>query len=422
MGDRALLVASPAVQDNVSYQEFELSAGEVYELAGVLRTADVVNTGGGIARCALLLTASTGSYTLLEAEAPYIDGARIGLVPAVGLEREALVRLLFRVTGSGWFAVHTRADQLIGQCFFDDITLRRLSPGVTIGGWRGEKGLTDNGELALDLPAGIRQSDGVSARVLAKGHVAGNCRHGEQVNFPVPFQNVPMVLIRGGIGFEPRGKWGLNGDGTESNPSNYTTEPQYDDVAALDLDANGFRMRARLRRKGGVPVARAHNFPASNNLAVPGQSTERNLDFAPANNDTYTAHLSVSVTANAASGFKNDVSLTIAIDTDDALGGGWQERATRTYTATGKLGPVTTTVAHAEIPVVVSGLTGIADIRIRIKDWNPGPDGGSFTVHGYDGIGDSGLPGVTYNTSADSYASKTPDVDDRVYWEAIEVS
>src|SRR5690606_6072157 len=109
----------------------------------------------------------------------------------------------------------------------------------------------------------VLQSDGVAARVLAKGHVSGIARDGQTVVFPQPFQHVPMVLLRGGISYEPRsGQW---------SPAFAPNKPQYDDLAALDLTVAGFTMYAKLRQKG-TPTTRSHNFPLGNNLTAIGDT------------------------------------------------------------------------------------------------------------------------------------------------------
>src|SRR5690606_16061290 len=139
----------------------------------------------------------------------------------------------------------------------------------------------------LVIEPSVRQSDGVAPRALLKGHLSGVARDGQPVIFEHNFQHVPVVLFRGGINYEPRpDKWKPQGLFDEGRP-------QYDDVAALNLDTSGFILRARLRQKG-TPTERAAYFPTDNVLFQAGQMVDAVLSDAPAVDDRYEVAYQVS--------------------------------------------------------------------------------------------------------------------------------
>src|SRR5690606_3143388 len=250
------------------------------------------------------------------------------------------------------------------------------------------------------------------ARVLAKGHVSGIARDGQTVVFPQPFQHVPMVLLRGGISYEPRsGQW---------SPAFDPNKPQYDDLAALDLTVAGFTMYAKLRQKG-TPTTGSHNFPLGNNLTAIGDTTEVTLSDAPSVNSKYKVHYSVTM-AHGSIGETGTSKVIVAIDTGqfDSAGNlvGWTERATRSYSITGQ---TSNTWPHETVEIAVSGLDSNDRIRIRIVDISSTAGFLLLDVHGFDGVA-APAPGVEYVVATDNIASKTPDDDDGIVWEAISVS
>ncbi len=269
------------------------------------------------------------------------------------------------------------------------------------------------GEL---ISAPVFQSDGVASLAIAKGYVRGTARNGDAITFPLAFQLPPAVILRGGIQYEPRSKWGATGSGSETNAVD-ANKPQYDDLAPLNLSASGFTLRARLRQKA-AQTAQSDNFTASNVLDAVGETAEANLDPAGAVADTYNVHYSAEVTVPAGKAMLSG-SITVAIDTND--GAGWVERAAQTHTVINEGGgsPATETWSHVNIAVVVSGLGLNDDIRVRIKSATGTVS--SFSVHAFDGTGDPS-DGVTYSTASDSFASKTPDTEDAIEWEVLAVA
>lgn len=298
------------------------------------------------------------------------------------------------------------------------------------GGGKGDGALDDSSTLK----SGVRQSDGITARVIAKGHTSGNARNGTSVSFPLSYQNVPLVLLRGGINHEPRAKWGPNGDGTEAGAYT-TTLPTIEDMTPLNLTVSGFTLRARLRQKAVATARSANADTAGNSLTTVGATAAATLNNAPngAISDLYTVHFNVSVTCTnpppvPPPGSPKTASVTIAIDTSSDGGSNWTQRASYTYNAVASPNSSSTeTYTHEMKSVAVSGLDSNATAdKIRIRIVSASATSGAsvtFAAHLYSTANGDPTGGLTYATSAgDSYASKTPDAEDAIYWEAIEVS
>jgi hypothetical protein len=278
-----------------------------------------------------------------------------------------------------------------------------------------------------------RQSDGVTSRVLSRGHVDGTAQHNAAVAFPTNFQNIPFVSLRGGVNYEPRSaQW----SGTYS-----ATLPQYEDLAPLDLSVAGFTMRARLRQKsGGTP--QNLNFPLSNSVTTVGSWTELTLTPGGSNSGQYTVRFKATVSASGVPGYTSpegevfaaqwgETTIVVAVDTYDDATLAWTERASKTYTKTSSSSSVQTSNYADSVNVTVAGLTSGDKVRVRLKSRTIGgssANSGTGSVHGYDGsVGEvtvaGGKNGVSYQSgSTESVATKTPDADDVVAWEAIEVS
>jgi hypothetical protein len=264
--------------------------------------------------------------------------------------------------------------------------------------------------LAIDgsgnLNPTVTQSDGVAQRLIAKGHVAGHARHGQPVTFPVNFQNPPMVLLRGGILYEPRAKWGPTGNGSEGQAPN-SGLPQYEDLAALNLSPSGFTLRARLRQKGSL-AQKSNTFPAGT-LTGEGQTLSVTVTQAPAADDTYTVSYTVSLEANGAEIQQVSARCTVAVDT--VVAGIPTMRSSKSYSVQG-FGVAQQTWLQESQTITVSGLQSTDAIRVRIALLTG--DGPVLSID---------PDAVTYWTSTgDIFASKTPDLEDEIYWEAMAVS
>lgn len=298
----------------------------------------------------------------------------------------------------------------------------QMGTSVAIEGRRRTETLYEQDGL---LKGSVQVRDTTGMTTVVRGRQSGSVRHGDSVTFNPPFQNAPLVLIRGGIEYQPDStKW--TGGAAFS-----ATKPQYQDFGADSLSASGFIARARLRQKNVTITARTANFPANTLVAVGQASTDGSgtgavLASAPANTDEYAVHFRVvlDAVADPAPGPGYSHTWVIAIDTRPDGVSSWTERGSRSFAqSVGPSASATDTYANEELTIVVAGLTTTAQVRVRIKSQSTsGIGGGGCTVHAFDGVGDPSS-GVTYNTSAaaDTYASKTPDTDDRVYWEAMEV-
>jgi len=230
------------------------------------------------------------------------------------------------------------------------------------------------------------------------------------VTFAQTYQNVPMIVFKGGQYVSFSGSLG-NGAGIKQRLR----------LQVLDPTASGFKSRTQIANPGAM-TPQSDDFVGgalNGNDGAPGVGNTREADLNPggANDDTYTAHFTVFVEAHSAIG-AHFATLVIAIDTNDGLGGPWIERATRSYNV-GNTSPGThnQTWSGEAVGVTVSGLGLNDDVRIRIKSFSvsgQSPDG-NYTVTPLS-------PGVTYTTAADTVESAIPSAGDSVTWVAQEVS
>lgn len=262
-----------------------------------------------------------------------------------------------------------------------------------------------------DLSSTMQQYDGVTARVIAKGHQAGTGRNGDAIVFAQAFQNVPMILLRGGIKYEPRVVQWVSAYASGS--------PQYEDLVALSPSASGFTLRARLRQKGAL-TARTADFPTNSVTSVGGDSGSATTANAPSSNDQYTVRFDVTVSTAEDPGIPVTAALTVALDTWD--GSSWTERYTSTFTRS-VTSPGSSTFGGTQVVnITIAGMGATSAFRVRAKAFSDSSSGGdsSFILHGRTAA--DSTRGVSYNTASDAYASATPDTDDVIYWEAIETA
>lgn len=280
------------------------------------------------------------------------------------------------------------------------------------------------------LAPSVTQWDGVTSRIITKGHVTGTGRHGATVTFPSNFQNTPLVVMTGGINHEPRAKWGALGDGTEAGAYT-TTLPTYNDVVALNLTVSGFTLRARLKQKGTQTARTANADTANNALTSVGATAAATLNNAAsgASADYYVVGYKISVTADNTHGGLARTTVVLAIDSSADGGTNWTQRGTVTYESIADtLGASNTQNWNTEyVGVTVSGLSSTAPadkLRIRIVSITK-TDGGSCSAHLFSTAATPADPAAAlqYNTtSGDQFASKTPDVDDAMKWDALETA
>jgi hypothetical protein len=262
----------------------------------------------------------------------------------------------------------------------------------------------------------VQKSGGVS-RVLAKGHLTGNSSDGASVTFPQNFNSPPLVVMKGGLTFQPAS--------SEWSGTYQSTDPQYDVTEAQDLGVAGFTIYAKLKQFGSG-LSTGVNFASGNALSTEGASTTVLASTSGQTDYTFTTNYSVDMDAESTAegaGF----SITVARDTYD--GGSWTERGTGYYVLIIESGSSASNTwsAEAKLDTVSSGnlTTGADNWRLRIKSVTEYAAGTySFTVHGFNqGATDTDADhGVTWPMTSERIASKTPATGDYIAWEAIEVS
>ncbi len=279
----------------------------------------------------------------------------------------------------------------------------------------------DNG-IGTVVSVGVTQNDGAGNRIPVKGRQTGTARHTNAITFSPAFQNPPRITLRGGILFEPRSKWGATGSGAETGAPNAAL-PQIEDFAALSPSASGFTVRARLRQKG-TATFRSHDYPGGNNLTTAGQTTELTVANAPASTDAYTTYFQTELVLKSKYGDEIQLQITVLVEVSADSGGSWttvesfstqvSAEGSSTYTLTEQWvstfyfsGLDTTDKVRIKLSVVT--LTGLANTA-------------TVSVKGYDGTVGSPLDGIRYYSATDTFASKTPDADDLITWEAEDVT
>lgn len=263
-------------------------------------------------------------------------------------------------------------------------------------------GLAEDGWLTSGLQDGVGQTNGSETLPLTKGYTSGEASDGDAVVFTRNFEGAPMVILEGGLTYEPRSAQWDNGFNSAL--------PTYKDLVADSVSAAGFTVRAVLRQTS-APTQISHTSGWSDsNLTNVGQTAQKNLDNAPATDGQYTFQYDVYMDAFLESG--QSIVLTLAIDTND--GSGWVERATKTYLYSDFDGP-TYTRNNETMDATVSGLDNTDDIRLKVKSWSyPGSSGATLSVTPDE---------VRYVSDAGgSEATATPETTDKVRWKAMETS
>lgn len=239
------------------------------------------------------------------------------------------------------------------------------------------------------------------------------------ITFAQTYQNAPMLMFKGGQYVTFSDTLG-------------TSVKQRVRIQAFDITAGGFKSRAQITNPGAT-TPQSDNF-ATGTIDAQGETNDADLTPGGANDDTYNVHYSVTVNAEqelAEPGSEVQVTLILAIKTNDGLGGGWIERATYQYQAIANdADPSVTNSWSEEIKaIVVSGLGTNDDIRLEAKSFTVvtigGSSGtGSFSAAGGDSAGGNpgAFAGVTYNTASDSVESAIPNAGDNVVWVAQEVT
>jgi hypothetical protein len=261
----------------------------------------------------------------------------------------------------------------------------------------------------------VQKSGGVS-RVLAKGHITGNSSDGGAVTFPQNFNSPPLVVLTGGLTFQPAS--------SEWSGTYQSTDPQYDVMEAQDPTVSGFTVYAKLKQLGSG-LSTGVNFASGNALSSEGATTSLLASTSGQTDYTFTTHYSVDINIDSTETYS--VTVVAARDTYD--GGSWTERGAQSYFLLIESGTSASNTwsDEAKIDAVSSGnlTTGADNWRLRVKSVTELGSGNlSFTVHGFNqGATDSDSDhGVTWPMTSERIASKTPASGDTIAWEAIEVS
>jgi hypothetical protein len=382
-----------------------------------------------------------GNIAVTDGEAVRIAVSTAG-VPADATARAAALQVL---DSNGQLSTATLASIVPGEFLYakvfayeraDGTGVESLAAtGVTPKGYRKRTFVLDDGLylLAAQTNDGMFTADAVrfdpANGVYEGGSVYKIYRHREEItvngadtdgDVPVTFaqvyQNVPMILLKGGqyVSYSPGAGLG-------------SAVKQRLRIQSVDATASGFTSRAQIAALG-VTTSQTDDFASGNNIGSVGATAEVDLQPGGANDDKYTINYRVSVTVDLNAGALSTATLVVAIDTNDGVGG-WIERATFSYATSNLSGPPpfeanTATWDTEAKQITVTGLGTGDDIRIRAKSFTVNNGGtGSFSVRGADagGANPDTRNGCLYTTAADTIESAIPAAGDSVVWSAQEV-
>ncbi len=195
---------------------------------------------------------------------------------------------------------------------------------------------------------------------------------------------------------------------------------QYDVFQALNLTSTGFTVRAKLRQKGAQTSTGA-DFSTGNSLTSTGQTVAAAASTSVANNE-YTWHSDLTIKVDATNNIA-DVTVEVSY-VAESNGGSWDGRGTITKSCQATAGSTSAcTFTDQTVQASITGLSTAGDnVRWRLKTidiQSAGPISSTeadVDLHGYTST--DSTRGVSYNIATDAFASKTPDGDDTIVWEA----
>jgi hypothetical protein len=138
-GDRSLTLYHPSANDSVSYQDFTVADGDVYELSGWIKVSSLSGAGSG---AILNMEASGGMSFAVLAKVGYDPTPSqpdVGIATATGTSDWTFVRCVFRVVGSGSMRLYLQlgySGTVSGQAWFDGLKLARVHRETNEGGYR----------------------------------------------------------------------------------------------------------------------------------------------------------------------------------------------------------------------------------------------------------------------------------------------
>lgn len=274
---------------------------------------------------------------------------------------------------------------------------------------------TANDTAGKVVSADVVKSDGTASRAIVSGVQSGLVANGGTVTFSPAFQEIPLVILQGGVLVEPRSKWGTTGSGSETNAYD-SAKATYENFAALGLSATGFTARARLRQ-AGTPTARGHDALASA-LTTVGSTDTTTISNAPSRDDTYQVSFRTQISLTSGvdgSGDPSLVTATLVVNIKSDASGSYVVVDTITHVFSRQATSSATDTQTWTDNLTISGLSSTEHIQITPV---------SFTTTGVVAASSWGVISlasgqeITYTTATDSFASKTPDSSDMVAWTA----
>jgi hypothetical protein len=255
------------------------------------------------------------------------------------------------------------------------------------------------------IPEETGVSDGAGTKTLPKGVRYGSVAHLGSVEFGDTYEDAPLVVYTGGgLSMEQRAKWGTKAQvdaGTASSAAPSSNGVYQEPL--FETDAAGFTAYLYLRNSAtldnestslGVPTTLTA-------LGVTGSATPPSGDL-PAYNSTYTVTYSGSIQTNKSGSASASVALEARLN-----GGSWTEIRSSAHTHSFPLGGGFWDF-EGSLAGVISGFdgSGLDQFRCRLKALSVA--GSNPTVQVAFG------PAVTWQSSAASYASMTPEPGDAV--------
>lgn len=275
----------------------------------------------------------------------------------------------------------------------------------------------------VQLPTTVRIKDSVTSRIAVRGEQRfTNVKNGDVLTFNPVYPGTPDIDVRVATApsLETRTKYNATGDGTGTTAYDPTL-PTIMELLAVNASASSATIRGRLRQPGsGGTTQVTHQFAANSLTAIGHATPARNLDSAPAVDDTYSARFNVAIDIFE-SGPAGTITATVIVALEVDHGTGFLERSRQSFTTTHEAtfpssgNPPTAEWLSQVLSAVQTSprMDNTDDVRLIIADITvSGPGTAAVVVQGHDGSTGALGPGVFYNTSAgDLYASMTPSSD-----------
>jgi hypothetical protein len=400
-GDRSLRFNNTSGADSSQYQVIgDLLAGQMYVLSGWI-SCGATTIGTGLGTYMYITNSASADVASSVDMMERIGDPATGVTVSAGVNANAagfgftFVQCIFLVkttiTNARLFLQHGRGT-LTGQAWFDEIELRPLP-----------KNAYDAYSSNRTLRADVQGRDTVNLRAVMKGLQRPMVYDGQAISFVPAYQSVPAIFMTGGLSTQP--------DSTQwSIPGSYNNSIRVlDDYSALNLDANGFTVRAKLRQPG-VVIERYHGFAAATLNTFPSTGPAVTLSNAPSRDDNYDCRAVVRLGAQVKSGTQT-ISLTYGVESNAASGaaGSWVERLSGTASDSFVVGdPYTEDTFLVGGNITVSGLDSTDQVRFTVKSQTHAAAFSETNQMEMITTATSSSFGVHYQNAADNITSKTP--------------